>query len=150
MPIRFRCKYCNQLIGIARRKAGTEVACPTCHGRLNVPDGDESARLPEAQAGAPLFEHSDFEDYLRSPFSEEAARHAAASRGRGIKPLQAAPLIIDVERLPDEAPGPHPQPGILLTPALMTVVVVIVILLLSAAFAGGVAVDRLFLIKPSP
>src|SRR5947209_460375 len=28
MPIRFRCAYCNQLMGIARRKAGTVVRCP--------------------------------------------------------------------------------------------------------------------------
>ena len=26
MPIRFRCAYCNQLMAIARRKAGTVVA----------------------------------------------------------------------------------------------------------------------------
>ena len=30
MPIRFRCAYCNQLMGIARRKAGTVIRCPNC------------------------------------------------------------------------------------------------------------------------
>ena len=34
VPIRFRCAYCNQLMGISRRKAGTVVRCPTCSGRL--------------------------------------------------------------------------------------------------------------------
>src|SRR5438105_15398894 len=37
MPIRFRCAYCNQLMGIARRKAGSVVNCPTCHGQVMVP-----------------------------------------------------------------------------------------------------------------
>ena len=39
MPIRFRCVYCNQLLGIARRKAGTIVRCTSCQGQLIVPDG---------------------------------------------------------------------------------------------------------------
>src|SRR5262249_59525811 len=37
MPIRFRCPFCNQLLGIARRKAGTAVQCPTCRGRVTGP-----------------------------------------------------------------------------------------------------------------
>src|SRR5207253_599174 len=37
MPIRFRCAYCNQLMGIARRKAGTVVRCPKCAGQVVVP-----------------------------------------------------------------------------------------------------------------
>ena len=148
MPIRFRCKYCNQLIGIARRKSGTEVSCPTCHGRLMVPiDPAEAGNNGGAEPAAPLFEHSDFEDYLRAPFSEEAARHAAASRG-GRPP--SVPLVIDVERLPDEAVPARPATGILITPGMLSLLVVAAILLLAGAFAAGIAVDRLFLIKPAP
>ncbi len=46
MPIKFRCQHCNQLMGIARRKAGTDVTCPTCNGVLRVPfqDSDEAHR----------------------------------------------------------------------------------------------------------
>src|SRR2546423_5150399 len=44
MPIRFRCAYCNQLMGMARRKAGTIVRCPKCAGEVIVP------ALPEPQA----------------------------------------------------------------------------------------------------
>ena len=36
MPIRFRCAYCNQLMGIAHRKAGSVVRCPTCGGQGKV------------------------------------------------------------------------------------------------------------------
>jgi phage FluMu protein Com len=41
MPIRFRCVYCEQLLGIARRKAGTVVKCPNCGGQLIVPPPEE-------------------------------------------------------------------------------------------------------------
>jgi hypothetical protein len=47
MPIRFRCAYCNQLLGIARRKAGTVVRCPTCAGQVVVPNPQEVVAQPE-------------------------------------------------------------------------------------------------------
>ncbi|GIW82524.1 MAG: hypothetical protein KatS3mg105_4331 [Gemmatales bacterium] len=52
MPIRFRCAYCNQLMGIARRKAGTVVRCPNCSGQVVVPTLDqvEPPPLPTAAA----------------------------------------------------------------------------------------------------
>ncbi|TMQ33327.1 MAG: hypothetical protein E6K70_13660 [Planctomycetota bacterium] len=65
MPIRFRCAYCNQLLGIARRKAGTIVRCPTCAGQVVVPAAE--APEPESQPGEQeqlVFERSDFEDLL--------------------------------------------------------------------------------------
>jgi hypothetical protein len=74
MPIRFRCAYCNQLMGIARRKAGTVVRCPRCTGELIVP------ATPDAQpAGAAgrlnlFFEGDDFgNDFAEvKPIREEA------------------------------------------------------------------------------
>ena len=60
MPIRFRCAYCNQLMGIARRKAGTVVRCPTCAGQVVVP-------RPEGGAGgkADAFEGNDIDEVLQ-------------------------------------------------------------------------------------
>jgi DNA-directed RNA polymerase subunit RPC12/RpoP len=57
MPIRFRCAYCNQLMGIARRKAGTVVRCPKCAGQVVVPDPEEDDAgsdipVPEDGGGA--------------------------------------------------------------------------------------------------
>jgi phage FluMu protein Com len=147
MPIRFRCKYCNQLIGIARRKAGSDVSCPTCHGRLTVPEGVAAETEGRPRGAVAPFEQSHFEDFLRSPFGEEASRHAAASRARGIHPLPSVPLGVDVERMADESEPKPPAAGIVLSPVRLTVLVVIVILLLAAAFAAGIAVDRLFLVK---
>lgn len=63
MPIRFRCAYCNQLMGIARRKAGTVVRCPNCAGEIVVPNivPDEEEE-PSPKTGKPkLFERSDFD-----------------------------------------------------------------------------------------
>ena len=37
MPIQFRCGSCNQLLGIATRKAGHVVNCPTCGNKTIVP-----------------------------------------------------------------------------------------------------------------
>lgn len=37
MPIKFRCGYCKRLLGIARRKAGTEATCPHCRATITVP-----------------------------------------------------------------------------------------------------------------
>ncbi len=48
MPIRFRCAYCNQMMGIATRKAGTVVRCPKCAGQVVVPHLD-----PQTEDAAP-------------------------------------------------------------------------------------------------
>lgn len=44
MPIRFRCAYCNRLLGIATRKAGTETTCPHCGYTITVPYPDDSEK----------------------------------------------------------------------------------------------------------
>src|SRR5262245_25016146 len=77
MPIRFRCAYCNQLMGIAKRKAGTVVRCPKCAGQVIVPDPGAVAPEPSGPANGPppapssggpaLFERSDFGDMFDAP-----------------------------------------------------------------------------------
>jgi hypothetical protein len=47
MPIRFRCPHCSRLLGIATRKAGTEIACPQCGVTVGVPRPADN--LPEAR-----------------------------------------------------------------------------------------------------
>jgi biopolymer transport protein ExbD len=48
MPIKFRCKSCQQVLSITRRKAGTLVRCPKCGNELQVP------RLREESRAAPV------------------------------------------------------------------------------------------------
>ncbi|HID22034.1 MAG TPA: hypothetical protein EYP14_06490, partial [Planctomycetaceae bacterium] len=40
MPIKFRCKHCRQLLGIARSRAGAVVDCPACGRTIRVPGLD--------------------------------------------------------------------------------------------------------------
>lgn len=51
MPIKFRCKHCHQLLGIAVSRAGAVVDCPQCGRSLRVPELDGKTRkLPNAAA----------------------------------------------------------------------------------------------------
>jgi phage FluMu protein Com len=43
MAIRFFCRRCGQLLGIASRKAGTEIDCPTCGLSQTVPNEEAAA-----------------------------------------------------------------------------------------------------------
>ncbi len=43
MPIRYTCSSCSQRLSISRKKAGEEVACPTCGALTRVPFEDEVA-----------------------------------------------------------------------------------------------------------
>jgi DNA-directed RNA polymerase subunit RPC12/RpoP len=141
MPIRFRCAYCSQLMGIARRKAGSVVSCPKCQGKVIVPNPEaETTPVPAVngpQFQAPtkgpggLFEQSDFDNML-APNPGDPPFLAGA---------QPAPLpdAVDVEPLGSpEMLGP----GIFLTPNKLTALSVAVVILLGVAFFIGVLVGR--------
>ena len=156
MPIRFRCAYCNQLMGIARRKAGMVVRCPTCSGQVVVPDpgtageaGPSSGPPRPADAGAPLFEGSDFDQIFEAPAPKE--QHAATvgnspseEKAAGWVPQAAGNR--DLGRLdsggPVPLPLPAPPPGILLSPTLVTLLMVFGILLLALVFGAGILVGK--------
>jgi hypothetical protein len=85
MPIRFRCPHCHQLLGIARRKAGSMVHCPTCNTPVAVPASDvpdnpeeaAAAGLPPAPApqSGGLFDRDDFDALLRGSTSGAIEQH---------------------------------------------------------------------------
>ncbi|MCC6417930.1 MAG: hypothetical protein IT429_06725 [Gemmataceae bacterium] len=168
MPIRFRCAYCNQLMGIARRKAGTVVRCPTCSGQVVVPDpqpGDEDSPLPmpapaPPPAAAPpavakpdLFERSDFE---REMLGAPDAPRSTVGRGGFVPVPQPPPPLPPAARYPPPPPGgidhesaeavtyggSAPVPGIYLTPGKATVLAVFVVVLIGIAFFAGMLVGR--------
>ena len=151
MPIRFRCAYCNQLMGIARRKAGTVIRCPNCAGQVIVPNPEPvpeappqphgSAPQPAIRQEAPLFEGSDFDKIFEAGgtgvggfepnlFSNPPPGPASP------KPLQPSPGNFDVDAVAT------PGPGIFLTPGKLTVVCVILVILLGVAFLVGLLVGR--------
>jgi hypothetical protein len=113
VPIRFRCAYCNQLMGISRRKAGTVVRCPTCSGQVVVPNPDNDSPAPPApgpaaaspgKAGPDLFEQSDFDELLRpgGPAAPVATVGAGGLPPSGAWGTHAEPML-NVERSPNAA-----------------------------------------------
>jgi hypothetical protein len=162
MPIRFRCRYCNQLMGIARRKAGMTVNCPTCHAQVVVPPpeaeaqpeappsapavGEAPAPAPvEGAVPAPLFERSDFEAFLENPVHEAPPR---APEPPAPPPVAPAPSPFASESF---APPPlplsssamrSPPAGLVLSPTQATWLTVVAILLLALAFGAGLLVGH--------
>jgi len=138
MPIRFRCAYCNQLLGIARRKAGKVVRCPTCAGQVIVPSPQEEDRPEE-----PLFERSDFAEIL-NPAAPEHQVNVAQSTAAGSPPAawktRGKPTY-DIEKL-DLGHGAAAPTGIVLSPTKATLLAVLVIVLLALAFVAGLLVGR--------
>src|SRR3954467_5764234 len=97
-------------MGIARRKSGTVVRCPTCSGQVVVPNPDLESPPPQKEGEAPnLFERSDFDDVLRPPGGEApspqggtvaAGAAAPAKLPAGAWGTQAEPML-PVERMDD-------------------------------------------------
>src|SRR5438874_3324880 len=115
MPVRFRCSYCNQLLGISRRKIGLAVTCPTCQGQVIVPPRDTEG-IPAPQpviASARQFEQSEFERMLHPE-----AGAAPSERPRAPEPLPDFPI-----------PAPENEPDVDVEP-----------ISLSSAAAGGLVV----------
>jgi hypothetical protein len=145
MPIKFRCVYCNQLLGIARRKAGSTVRCTTCNGELIVPDPAASTELADdgpppppspvvkemplpQDNGGQLFERDDFAEVLE-PFQ---FRSSGASLKAPVKPSpHSEPMIAPSN------PALPPSPGLTLNHNQVTWAVVAIVIALGAVFAGG-------------
>ena len=101
MPIQFRCAYCNQLMQIARRKAGTVVRCKKCNGEVIVPTPPATDPQPDNPISPvnEAFEVQDFESYLApltpepdppAPAKLTPPVPAATSRGVTVPPVVLA------------------------------------------------------------
>ncbi len=160
MPIRFRCAYCNQLMGIATRKAGQVVTCPKCAGQVVVPAPDP-AQLEEQQqsssAAAAFEEDEEVQKLLEyaeetkpaptakpSPVRPAAvAPLAAPPPARAAPPAAAHPTEIDVVPLSNGSLPPLlPARGVYLTPGVLTILLVLVGLLLGLSFFLGFLLGR--------
>ena len=115
MPIRFRCQHCHQLMGIARRKSGTEVQCPTCRHHVVVPIEDEVPAEAVLRGEAPGIVRPS--PKIGTPVP---------------RPLADAPVSGVVQ-----APA-----GIFLTSKRVTLLTVVGIVLLALAFGAGLLVGR--------
>jgi len=128
MPIRFRCAYCNQLMGIARRKAGTVVKCPKCAGDIIVPVPEgmqpQTEGAEQAEADAP--------DHPRAETGGEGTAATAASTQPSSGPPSAPPY----------EPPPVRRIGIFLSLGSIAISIVVVILLLILMFVLGLIIGR--------
>ncbi|MGE3806774.1 MAG: hypothetical protein AB7K24_19065 [Gemmataceae bacterium] len=141
MPIRFRCAYCNQLMGISRRKAGTVVRCPNCSGQVVVPANEDSgegevpqqapapAPAPAAVGGGKVFERNDFEEQLQQ-----------MTAGAGAPPADDAD---DADAFLVPAPmGPPPVRGMVLSTSMVTLLSVAIVVIIALAFVAGLLIGR--------
>lgn len=149
MPIRFRCGYCNKLLGIARRKAGTQTTCPHCGAAITVPvpDDDMEDELDEIDAllkgGTPAGE----------PASSPQRSPPATGGERPLFERDIDSVLGPTKKAAAAPPAPQPQtahapgmdatslgaPGVPYTTGAQrtTAIIVCVLVLLMMAFAAG-------------
>jgi hypothetical protein len=159
MPIRFRCAYCNQLLGISRRKAGTAVRCPTCAGKVIVPRADAELPPVSPDSSNPLvFERSDFDELLNTegdsavPLEKKESAETAADAAVPLSSASSPPPgawgthpepAFDVERIspvPLATAESVPQAGIFLSTRNAIVLAVGIAVLLGVFFVAGLLI----------
>lgn len=141
MPIRFRCAYCNQLMGIAHRKAGTVVRCPKCAGELIVPTPPD---MPSADGSSPG-NGSDPEINI-----SEILDNAELGRELSVPPQIAEPeptaattaAVAAPETVVTADDPPVIQPGVVLSRPVVMLLVGLAVLVVGTAFVAGFLVGR--------
>jgi hypothetical protein len=91
MPIHFRCCFCHQLLGIAHRKAGSVIECPTCRGKIWVPKSEHPEAAPPVDwnAGADV-------EPVRAPTSDGIAMTPARIFFLGLGLILMLALVVAV------------------------------------------------------
>lgn len=150
MPIRFRCPHCAQLMGIARRKAGTNVPCPRCAKGVVVPADDEydappAPRVPAPPSEVPLLDRPDFDEEVERhdrpvPVPRDGALSVLGARR---PPTPGEAVEYDVE--PVDPKRVSPAGGFVLTSAQATLLILAAILAMVLAFGAGLLVGKFFL-----
>jgi hypothetical protein len=157
MPIQFRCGACNQLLGIATRKAGAVVNCPTCGNKTIVPreaapKAAAAPAKPKSSSGSlSLLERVDVEALLKAPAPGKAVEpgsdvgdqpYVATGIENPGAPVAVLPLV-DVEPVHESSVSLAPaarSPGaflITVTPVRAAIAVAALVALLAGAFLAG-------------
>ena len=119
MPIKFRCHYCRQFLGISQTKAGAVVDCPTCGRSVRVPELDgRVAPIPEPELNLDDSELVQALDELASIGSESSTAEPSnlpASAFPG-EPSQMNGLSDDASAAVNPSVVPEPIPLAPLSP----------------------------------
>ncbi len=147
MPIRFRCRHCDQLLGIARRKAGSPVKCPTCRNEVLVPLEDEAPAPPPMEPSPPppapnVFDREDFDDLLAGGTTRGGGGVAAPAPPVTRPPAAPAQSPANSWSQHQAAPSTPPATGLVLSPGRATLLAVVFVLLLAVSFVAGLLVGR--------
>jgi len=152
MPIRFRCAYCNQLLSIATRKAGTVIKCPTCAGKVVVPGIETLASVSSGQdlavngSGLPEVDPSDDSTEEAQAKSEVKGEAKIPSAGEAVPPpgswgTHPEPPY-DVEKIHPTPPIIQAKPigarqGLYLSRRQVVIASLLALILLILVFAAG-------------
>lgn len=144
MAIRFHCTQCRQLLGIARRKAGTEIQCPTCGTAQVVPTEEEALAALEASRGSePKTADSSANGivvYDDDPLEPAADESPSEPQSRPIP----VPSVADEKTAPvvSSALRPVPHGMVLLRRQTLYVQAVVIAAVAAGGFAAGYFVGR--------
>jgi DNA-directed RNA polymerase subunit RPC12/RpoP len=107
MPIRFRCPHCERLLGIARRKAGSQIHCPQCGESVLVPGeddgGDRMLREVDELLGPPAVNGT-----AASPPPEPTQPVFSAEFQFAAAPLHTPPPARPISSPKRKTPGDNP------------------------------------------
>ncbi|MFH1920581.1 MAG: hypothetical protein ABIP48_11925 [Planctomycetota bacterium] len=152
MAIHFYCRRCRQLLGIATRKAGTEIQCPKCAFPQTVPSKKEAtATVAMTRVAAAVQRSHQTPDSV--VYDDEAAvmgtpGHHGSNQTEPLSPFASgAPLSpfasgAPVPRAAYEAGRPMPPGTILYRRRTLYVHAVLFLLLGGGAFVAGYFVGR--------
>lgn len=155
MSIRFRCAYCNQLMAIGTRKAGSVVNCTKCHNALVVPIPENGAGVAPKQASASqtapqtvpgnVFEQNEFGNLFEQqleprPQVLQPPLFSEGSAPAPVPPLPAASFV-EYDAIPVN-PSARSANGIHMPSSVLAAVCAIMVVLLGLAFFLGLLVGR--------
>ena len=140
MPIRFYCQRCHQLLGIASRKAGSEIQCPKCGWSQIVPAQEAALAAVAMDLFArnhdALESTSNLTVYDDEPALIEMPQPADSQKAQPEPPAAATTEVSPAARTPDERGEPVP-PGMILFPRRMLYVQGLLLLILFALGLGS-------------
>lgn len=144
-------------MGIARRKAGSVVRCPSCGGQVIVPQAEPEPAPPAAappsaprKAGT-VFESSEFDQILEKAAQKPTARPSPKVENYQHEVVPAAEVIDgEATSYPTAELPVAGLPGLFLTTGRLILVSVIVMLLIALSFCAGVFIGRATVTAPQP